>query len=134
MDSENESENEEEIDLTDQLNALIAHCETLEESHMEEFIIEALLTSFSDLPYVLSGSFGAHPFRVRKEIANALSIKETYSLSEYNQLLTSYLLSKKCIDKQGLVTPTPFLCKLFQISKEPCTIVKFLGLATRILL
>jgi len=129
-----DSETEDEIDLTDQLNALIAHCETLEESHMEEFIIEALLTSFSDLSYVLAGSFGNQPFCVRKEIAKALSVKETYTLSEYNQLLTSYLLGKKCIDKQGLVTPTPFLCKLFQISKEPCTIVKFLGLATRVFL
>lgn len=129
-----ESESEEDIDLTDQLEELIAHCETLEEPQFEEFILEALLSSFSELPYILSGSFGAQRFRVRKDIARALSVKETYSLSEYNQLLTSYLLGKKCIDKQGIVTPTPFLCKLFQISKEPCTIVKFLGLATRVLL
>ena len=123
---------EDELDkLYDQLVQALEECDTL--------LIDQMVAPLADAEYLESGSFGSKPFLLRPEIAKkmkkeGIAIKERYTLSEYSTLLTSYIISNKCVDEYGIVTPTPFLCKLLKISSEPCSIIQFLGMATKILL
>ena len=136
--SEEESE-EECVDLNPLLDQVIKALEDCDTNFIDELIAKSLVTPFADADYLEAGSFGSKPFLLRPEIAKKLKkesipVQDRYSLSDYSTLLTSYWIRMNCIDSSGIITPTPFLCKLFNISTEPCTIVKFLGMATKILL
>lgn len=129
----------EQIDLHPLFNQLVKALEDCKTDYIDELITKSLIVPFADADYVEAGTFGSKPFLLRSEIATKLkkegiSVKDRYTLSEYATLLTSYCIRENCIDSYGIITPTPFLCKLFKISTEPCTIVKFLGMATKILL
>ena len=122
--------------MLDQLVAALEECDT---SLIDSLITKSLVAPFADADYVEAGAFGSKPFLLRSEIATKLKqesipVQDRYTLSDYTTLLTSYCIRQNCIDSYGIVTPTPFLCTLFSIPAEPCTIIKFLGMATKILL
>lgn len=134
-----EEESIEPVELSPLFNELVRALEECNMDFIDEMITNSLIAPFSDSEYVEAGTFGSKPFLLRSEIATKLKkegipIQDRYTLSEYATLLTSYCIRENCIDIYGIITPTPFLCKLFKISKEPCTILKFMELATKILL
>lgn len=128
----------EQIDLLPLFDQLVKALENCNTDYIDELITKSLIVPFADADYVEAGTFGSKPFLLRSEIATKLKkegipVKDRYTLSEYAALLTSYCIRENCIDLYGIIHPTPFLCKLFKISTESCTIVKFLGMATKIL-
>jgi hypothetical protein len=129
----------EQIDLLPLFNQLVKALEECKTDYIDELITKSLIAPFADADYVEAGPFGSKPFLLRSEIATKLKkedipVKDRYTLSEYAALLTSYCIRENCINSDGIIIPTPFLCNLFKISTEPCTIVIFLGMATKILL
>ena len=136
--SDEEEDPIEQIDLLPLFNQLVKALEDCKTDYIDELITKSLITPFADADYVEAGTFGSKPFLLRSEIATKLKkegipVKDRYTLSEYESLLTSYCIRENCIDAYGIITPTPFLCKLFTISNESCTILKFIELATKIL-
>ena len=116
--------------LDEQLTHIV---QTLEQC--EHVISNSLVMPLADAAYLESGTFGTQPFLLRVPVAKKLTkegirVQERYSLSDYVHLLTSYVIAHKCVDAQGLITPTPFLRTLFKISPEPCSLMRFLELAT----
>jgi hypothetical protein len=129
----------EHIDFSPLLDQVVKALEECNTDFIDELITKSLITPFADADYVEAGTFGSKPFLLRSEISTkfkkeGIPVKDRYTLSEYESLLTSYCIRKNCIDIYGIVSPTPFLCKLFNISTESCTIIKFLEMATKILL
>ena len=136
--SDEEEDPIEQIDLLPLFNQLVKALEECKTDYIDELITKSLITPFADADYVEAGTFGSKSFLLCSEIATKLKkegipVKDRYTLSEYSSLLTSYCIRENCIDIYGIITPTQFLCILFKISTEPCTIVKFLGMATKIL-
>ena len=137
--SDDEDEEIEHVDLCPLFDQIIKALEECDVDVIDTFITNSLIAPLAEANYLEAGSFGSKPFLLRSEIAKkmkkeSISVKDRYTLSEYSTLLTSYCIDKKCIDTYGIITPTPFLCKLFKISAEPFSILKLLGFATQILL
>jgi len=134
-----EEDSTEPVDLSSTFNELVRALEDCNVDFIDEMITKSLIAPLADAEYVEAGTFGSKPFLLRTEIAKKLKkesipVKDRYTLSEYAALLTSYCIRENCIDVYGIITPTPFLCKLFKISTDSCTILKFMELATKILL
>jgi len=130
---------EESVDLSPLLDQVVNALEECNTDFIDALITKSLIAPLADAEYVEAGSFGATPFLLRPEIATKLKkesipVMDRYTLSDYSSLLTSYCIREKCIDHYGIITPTPFLCKLFKIPAESCSIIKLLGLATKILI
>jgi hypothetical protein len=120
----------------DEIVKSLEECNT---EYIDTLITRSLIVPLSDATYLEAGTFSSKRFAIRPVVAakfkkEGLPLKDSYTLSEYSTLLTSYCIDKKCIDTMGILTPTPFLCKLFKIPAEPCSIVKLVGFATCILL
>jgi len=129
----------EHIDFSPLLDQVVKALEECNTDFIDELITKSLITPFADADYVEAGTFGSKPFLLRSEISTkfkkeGIPVKDRYTLSEYESLLTSYCIRENCIDIYGIIIPSPFLCTLFKISNEPCTILKFMELATKILL
>jgi len=126
-----------EDQLEEQLEHLIHELEQIQSNPIEELIVASMVCSFHEASYLETGTFSSQPFRVRPGIAKqfakeSIVLQERYTLSEYVQLLTSYVVKHKCITKEGIITPTPFLRSIFGVA-DPCTILHFLKLAKTIL-
>lgn len=139
MSEEKELSEDECIDLNPLLDQLVTALEECNTEFIDTLITKSLLAPFADADYLEAGTFGSKPFLLRTEIntkfkKESIPVQNRYTLSDYSALLSSYCISHNCIDIYGIITPTPFLCKLFKIPVEPCSIVKFLGMATKILL
>jgi hypothetical protein len=105
----------------------------------ETLIVNASIASFGEASYLEAGIFGSQPFSIRPAIAKKLKkeglvLEEKYTLLQYGQLLTSYIIKNQCVDAVGTITPTPFLCSLFKLSGTPCSYFTLLEHATRVFL
>jgi hypothetical protein len=138
--SETETETEgTTLDLEVELEKVVHALEACNTTYIDELITQSLLVPFADPEYLEGGTFCSKSFSVRPTILKqfkkeGIILQDKYTLSEYRQVITSYVIEKKCVDPLGLITPTPFLQKVFKISAEPCSIIKFFELATRIFL
>jgi len=124
-----------EVELEKVLQALQA-CNT---TYIDELITQSLIVPLADPEYLEEGTFCSKSFSVRPTILKlfkkeGILLQDKYTLSAYQQVITSYVIEKKCVDALGLITPTPFLQKVFKISAEPCSLLKFFEVATRIFL
>jgi hypothetical protein len=105
----------------------------------ETFITNSLIVPLGEASYLEAGTFGSTPFSIRPAVAKKLKkegfvLQDRYTLLEYGQLLTSYIIKNKCVDTVGTITPTPFLCSLFKLSGTPCSYFALLEHATRVFL
>jgi hypothetical protein len=138
--SETETETEgSTLDLEVELEKVVQALEACNTSYIDELITQSLIVPLTDPEYLECGTFCSNSFSVRPTILKlfkkeGIVLQDTYSLSEYRQVITSYVIEKKCVDAFGTITPTPFLQKVFKISAEPCSLLKFFELATRIFL
>jgi hypothetical protein len=125
------------LDIGIELEKVVQALQACDTSYIDTLITQSLLVPLADPDYLEGGTFCLKSFLVRPTILKQfkkerISLQKSYTLSEYQQLLTSYIIDKKCVDAMGIITPTPFLQKVFKISDEPCSIIKFFELATRI--
>ena len=125
------------LDLEVELEKVVHALQTCDTTYIDELITKSLIVPLADPEYLNSGTFCAKSFSVRPEIIKKFKkekiiLQDRYTLSDYRKLITSYAIEKKCVDALGIITPTPFLQKVFKISAEPCSIIKFFELATRI--
>jgi len=138
--SETETETEgTTLDLQVELEKVVHALEACNTTYIDELITQSLLVPFADPEYLEGGTFCSKSFSVRPTILKqfkkeGIILQNKYTLSEYRQVITSYVIEKKCVDPLGLITPTPFLQKVFKISAESCSLLKFFELATRIFL
>ena len=125
------------LDIAVELEKVVQALQACDTSYIDILITQSLIAPLADPDYLEAGTFCSKSFSVRPTILKqfkkeGIPLQESYTLSEYQQLLTSYIIDKKCVDIIGMITPTPFLQKVFKISSEPCSILKFFELATRI--
>jgi len=125
------------LDLEVELEKVVEALEACNTTYIDELITQSLVVPLADPEYLESGTFCSKSFSVRPTILKlfkkeGIPLQDRYSLSAYRQVITSYVIEKKCVDALGMITPTPFLQKVFKISSEPCSLLKFFELATRI--
>jgi hypothetical protein len=127
------------LDLEVELEKVVEALQACNTTYIDELITQSLIVPLVDPEYLEGGTFCSKSFSVRPAILKlfkkeGIPLQDKYTLSAYRQVITSYVIEKKCVDAVGLITPTPFLCKVFKISAEPCSLLKFFELATRIFL
>jgi hypothetical protein len=137
-DTETETETEDiHLDLQVELEKVVQALQACNTLYIDELITQSLIVPLADPEYLEGGTFCSKSFSVRPTILKlfkkeGIVLQDKYTLSAFRQVITSYVIEKKCVDALGLITPTPFLQKVFKISAEPCSIIKFFELATRI--
>jgi hypothetical protein len=125
------------LDLEVELEKVVEALQACNTTYIDELITQSLIVPLADPEYLEGGTFCSKSFSVRPTLLRqfkkeGILLQDKYTLSAYRQVITSYVIEKKCVDALGLITPTPFLQKVFKISAEPCSIIKFFELATRI--
>ena len=135
-DTETETEGS-TLDLQVELEKVVKALEACNTTYIDELITQSLIVPLADPEYLEGGTFCSKSFSVRPTILKlfkkeGIVLQDKYTLSAYRQVITSYVIEKKCVDTVGMITPTPFLQKVFKISGEPCSLLKFFEVATRI--
>jgi len=125
------------LDIGVELEKVVQALQACDTSYIDTLITQSLIAPLADPDYLEGGTFCSKSFSVRPTILKlfkkeGIPLQDKYTLSEYQHLMTSYIIEKRCVDAIGMITPTPFLQKVFKISREPCSILKFFELATRI--
>ena len=134
--SETETETEgSTLNLEVELEKVVQALQACNTTYIDELITQSLIIPLADPEYLEGGTFCSKSFSVRPTLLRqfkkeGIPLQDKYTLSAYRQLITSYVIEKKCVDAVGIITPTPFLQKVFKISAEPCSILKFFELAT----
>jgi hypothetical protein len=138
--SETETDTESiSLDIAVELEKVVQALEACNTTYIDELITQSLVVPLADPEYLEGGTFCSKSFSVRPTILKqfkkeGIVLHDKYTLSAYQQVITSYVIERKCVDALGMITPTPFLQKVFKISSEPCSILKFFEVATRIFL
>jgi hypothetical protein len=127
------------LDLEVELEKVVEALQACNTTYIDELITQSLIVPLADPEYLEAATFCSKSFSVRPTILKlfkkeGIVLQDKYTLSAYRQVITSYVIEKKCVDALGLITPTPFLQKVFKISPEPCSLLKFFEVATRIFL